>query len=110
MSDPLNGIFKELGELVGEVRAMKHTTNNSSMKLDQVGKQLVLLERLATTVEELVKDRDDHEGRLKTLESGANRRDGAENLLVTFLKSPLIGWMVASALFVIAWMKGLVRQ
>ena len=105
-ADPLNGIFKELGELVAEVRTLKHSSNNTGQKLDAVGEKIGKLETLAVTVEELVRDRDDHEMRLKHLERTDVRDEGARGVILWLLQSPVIGWLVAAALFVAAWWKG----
>jgi hypothetical protein len=44
--------------------------------------------------------------RLTKLEQAEATREGERGLLVAMLKSPLVGWIVAAALFFVAWIKG----
>jgi hypothetical protein len=71
--DPLNGIYKVLGELEADVRTIKHSQNGASMKLDVIG-------TVVSQVEDLNNARTDHEKRLHTLEDESQRRQGAVNL------------------------------
>ena len=63
-----------LGELIAEVRALKHTTNNANSKLDAVG-------RLVEQVKEIKEEQDRHHFRIAVLEADKNRREGAVGLV-----------------------------
>jgi hypothetical protein len=63
-----------LGELIAEVRALKHTTNNANAKLDAVG-------RLVEQVAEIKEEQEKHHFRIAALEVDKNRREGAVGLV-----------------------------
>lgn len=79
-----------LGELRGQVRELIHTVNNTAMKVDGIGTEVVKHSTLIETVK-------DHETRLVSLETDRNKRDGAMNLGGWLFKSPLLGWIATAA-------------
>jgi len=71
------GIALLLGEIRGQMRELIHSTNTTGMKIDALA------------------------ARVSALEAEHNRRQGASNVLQTFLRSPALGWFVGAA--VSAW-------
>jgi hypothetical protein len=63
-----------LGELIAEVRAVKHNQNNASQKLDAVT-------HLVEQVREIREQQEKHHFRIAVLEADKNRRDGAIGLV-----------------------------
>jgi hypothetical protein len=63
-----------LGELIAEVRAVKHNQNNASQKIDAVG-------RLVEQVAEIKEEQERHHFRIAVLEADKNRREGAVGLV-----------------------------
>lgn len=63
-----------LGELIAEVRAVKHNQQNASQKLDAVS-------HLVEQVKEIREEQSRHHFRLTVLEADKNRREGAIGLV-----------------------------
>lgn len=63
-----------LGELIAEVRAVKHNQNNASQKLDAVG-------QLVEQVKDIRMEQERHANRLTLLEADKLRREGAVGLV-----------------------------
>lgn len=88
-----------LGELIAEVRAVKHNQQNASQKLDAVT-------HLVEQVKELREEQARHSFRLQVLEADKNRREGAIGLVewvgrhwpFTLLAGLLAAW--------VAWANG----
>lgn len=76
-----NAIFL-LGKISGQMGELIHTTNNTSQKIDGLDR------------------------RITALEATENKRQGAVNLGTALLKSPPVGWIVATA----ATLYGLLRH
>lgn len=73
-SGDLLSMAEKQGEMFEAVRATKHAVANLSQKMDAIG-------AVVTTVEQLARDRDDHERRLAVLEADKHRREGAVGLV-----------------------------
>jgi hypothetical protein len=97
MADPVNQDMI-LGELRGQVRELVHSVNNLSTKFDGLTREVIALGPLAVQIAEI-------KAKVEKLETANLQHTGAKNLVVWFLQSPLIGWLVAAALFVAAWWK-----
>lgn len=69
-----------LGELIAEVRAVKHNQNNTSQKLDAVGRQTEPIRALVEQVREIKAEQERHHFRLAVLEADKHRREGAIGL------------------------------
>ena len=88
-----------LGELIAEVRAVKHNQNNSNQKLDAVT-------HLVEQVKEIKEEQGRHHLRIAVLEADKNRREGAIGLFewiarhwpFSVLLAVLAGW--------VAWANG----
>jgi hypothetical protein len=63
-----------LGELIAEVRAVKHNQQNASQKLDAVG-------HLVEQVKEIKEEQGRQHFRIAVLEADKNRREGAIGLV-----------------------------
>lgn len=97
--EPLNGIYEKLGELVADVRTIKHSQNNASMKLDALG-------GVMKTVEALDKAKDDHEQRINSLEDAEQRRKGAVGLFEWFARHWPFTIIVAAIIAFWTWLTG----
>jgi hypothetical protein len=95
-----------LGELIAEVRALKHSTNNNSAKLDSIGAlaetQKEMLRRLEHHDEELEK----HHFRLAVLEADKNRREGAVGLVEWVARHWPFSLIAAALAVWVAWANG----
>lgn len=70
----LHGVYEKMGELVAEVRSVKHQQQNVSTKLDVIGG---MIERMAS-LEKLVSK---HDGEIEELKAAEHRRQGAVGLV-----------------------------
>lgn len=82
---PADDLMFILGEIKGQLRELIHTSNNTSAKVDGLAV------------------------RVAALEGAENRREGAQGVLHTVMKSPLMGWMVGAAISVWAVLTGKVH-
>jgi hypothetical protein len=85
-----------LGELIAEVRAVKHNQNNASSKLDAVG-------HLVETVREMKEEQEKHHFRIAVLEADKNRREGAIGLFEWLARHWPISLIVAALAAWVAW-------
>jgi hypothetical protein len=88
-----------LGELIAEVRAVKHNQNNANHKLDAVT-------HLVEQVKELREEQERHNFRLAVLEADKNRRDGAIGLVEWLSKHWPFSVIVAALAAWVAWANG----
>lgn len=82
---PADDVMLILGEIRGQLRELIHTGNNTSAKVDGLAV------------------------RVAALEGAENRREGANGLVHTIMKSPVIGWMVGAAISAWAILTGKVH-
>jgi hypothetical protein len=88
-----------LGELIAEVRAVKHNQNNASQKLDSVS-------RLVEQVKELKEEQGRHHFRIAVLEADKHRREGAVGLEEWFARHWPVTFVLALLAGFIAWANG----
>lgn len=70
-----------LGELIAEVRAVKHNQNNAVMELKAVGRQTAPIQALVEQVKEIKEEQGRQHFRIAVLEADKNRREGAIGLV-----------------------------
>lgn len=88
-----------LGELIAEVRAVKHNQNNANQKLEAIN-------HLVEQVRDLREEQEKHHFRLAVLEADKNRREGAIGLVEWLGRHwpfPFIAAMLAAW---VAWANG----
>lgn len=99
--NPERGTDMLLGEIVAELRAVKHDQRNVSSKLDAVGRQTEPIKVLVEQVKDLRLEQEKHAFRLGVLEADKNRREGAIGLVAWLIKNwPVAAMLTALAAFV----------
>lgn len=88
-----------LGELIAEVRAVKHNQNNSMQKLDAVN-------RLVDQVKELKEEQVRHHFRITVLEADKHRREGAVGLVEWFARHWPVTFVLGVLALFVAWANG----
>lgn len=88
-----------LGELIAEVRAVKHNQANSMQKLDAVN-------RLVDQVKELKEEQGRHHFRLTVLETDKHRREGAVGLVEWFSRHWPVTFVLGILAVFVAWANG----
>jgi hypothetical protein len=88
-----------LGELIAEVRAVKHNQQNASQKLDAVN-------YLVEQVKEIKEEQGRQHFRIAVLEADKNRRDGAIGLVEWLSRHWPISIIVAALAAWVAWANG----
>lgn len=118
----LDQISQAIGQLEGRFDGIErymhdreHGLNNLSQKVDGLSSKFSsdiasakgeISATLSTAVERMearIQTIDDRVGALETIKE---QEKGAKTALAWLLQSPLIGWLVAAALFLTAWWKG----
>lgn len=110
MAGQLDEISQAIGRLSGQVEALdkytherEHGLNNLAQKVESLGTRITRdIAAVEGRIEGRIKAMDD---RLVALEREQSREIGAKNLVTWILQSPLIGWLVAAALFAAVWFK-----
>lgn len=100
----LDEISRMLGELSAYVHEGRHGVNNLSTKFDALA--LDIAKRVEGMKAELSVRLDAMDKRLTDLEATNAKEAGARGVVGWIIQSPVIGWLVAAALFVAAWWKG----
>lgn len=88
-----------LGEVRGQLREIIHTMNNERAKQEIIAEKLAKLDGVPATLQDI-------QSRLSKLETERDRRDGANSILATLLKSPALGWLVGAAVAAWAFIEG----
>lgn len=88
-----------LGELVAEVRAVKHNQNNATSKLDAIG-------HLVEQVKEIKLEQERHHFRIAVLEADKNRREGAVGLVEWISRHWPFTIMLTALAAWVAWANG----
>jgi hypothetical protein len=113
-SGHLDQISQSIGQLEGRFDGIErymhdreHGLNNIGMKVDalgvRLGKDIAAVEaKIGVRIEAM-------ELRVAALETLAAQEKGARGIIVWLLQSPVIGWLVAAAIFAAAWFKGAQR-
>lgn len=107
----LDEISEAIGRLSGQVDSLdrytherEHGINNLAQKVEALGTRITRdIAAVEGRIEGRIKAMED---RVVILELAAQREQGARSLATWLLQSPLIGWLVAAALFVAAWWRG----
>lgn len=107
----LDQISQAIGDLQGQVSAIsrythdrEHAINNVNQKIDSLSSQITReVTRMKTELQIQMKAMDE---RIAALEKIAATEAGERGLLVGFLHSPIVGWLVAAAAFVWAALTG----
>jgi archaellum component FlaC len=121
----LDQISQAIGQLEGRFDGIErymhdreHGLNNLSQKVDGLSSKFSsdiasakgeISATLSTAVERMearIQTIDDRVGALETIKE---QEKGAKTALAWLLQSPLIGWLVAAALFLTEWWKGAPR-
>lgn len=121
----LDEISQAIGRLSGQVEGIErymhdreHGLNNLSQKVDGLSSKFSsdiasakgeISATLSTAVERMearIQTIDDRVGALETIK---DQQKGAKTAIGWLLQSPLIGWLVAAALFLTEWWKGAPR-
>jgi hypothetical protein len=92
-----------LGELIAEVRAVKHNQNNAAMELKAVGKQTEPIRMLVDQIKELKVEQEKHHFRLAVLEADKNRREGAVGLVEWIGRHWPFSVLIAALAAWVAW-------
>jgi hypothetical protein len=88
-----------LGELIAEVRAVKHNQNNANHKLDAVN-------HLVEVVKEIKEEQERHHFRIAVLEADKNRREGAVGLVEWISKNWPFSVVLTLLVGFVAWANG----
>lgn len=92
-------IDRLLGELIAEVRAVKHNQQNASAKLDAVT-------HLVDQVKEIREEQARHHFRITVLEADKNRREGAIGLVEWLGRHWPFTIIIAGLTAWVAWANG----
>lgn len=95
-----------LGELIAEIRAVKHNQNNSSQKLDALGTVATTQTEMLRRMERFEKEQERHSFRLGVLEADKNRREGAIGLVEWVSRHWPISLLVGLATAILLWANG----
>lgn len=95
-----------LGEMRGQLREVVHGQANLAQKFDALTREVIGLGSLASDIAEHKVLITALAVRVDALDTEKNRREGAQGVLQTILKSPLVGWLAAVAALVTAYVKG----
>ena len=111
----LDAISEAIGELRAYVHEHRHGMNNVSQQVNGLGVDIakrieqskVQTAAMIDALEAKIGIRlDKMEQRIDALEAAQQQTMGAKNILIWMLQSPVIGWIVAAALFFAAlWAK-----
>ena len=96
-----------LGELKGQVKSLTEAMNRKSDTESQLVVAVAQLQSIPNQIASLKQDMSQVESRLNQLEARNLRQDGAATVGSMILKSPLIGWLVATAAGVWALLKSI---
>jgi hypothetical protein len=76
-----NNLTLMLGEMRGQLREVVHTVNNSSSKIDQLGREVAELKGITSTVSTIDTRVKVLEGDVDALKGERDKRDGALGLV-----------------------------
>ncbi len=98
-----------LGEMRGQLREVVHSMNNLTQKFDALTREVIGLAVLSNEVSVLNSSVAAVAADVAALKAERNRREGAVGIIETFVKSPLLGWMVGAATLGLAIIKGWIQ-
>lgn len=112
----LDEISQKIGELTAYTHEHRHGVNNLSAKFDALALDIVrrveaLDTKMTIRIDEVVKTLTAENGalsaRVALLEAAAEREKGMRGTVHWILHSPLVGWLVALAVFFLGlWARG----
>lgn len=95
-----------LGELIAEVRAVKHEQRQSVMKLDAVNSIAGTIKEALRRLEKVEREQELHHSRLAVLEADKHRREGAVGLVEWFARHWPVTFVLGILAAFIAWANG----
>jgi hypothetical protein len=95
-----------LGELIAEIRALKHSENNTGAKVDAIGRQVAPIPALIDQVKEIKDEQEKHHFRIAILEADKNRREGAVGLVEWIARHWPFSLLLAALAGWVAWANG----
>lgn len=95
-----------LGELIAEVRAIKHATNNNVMKLEGLGPIAETAKEALRVAVEVKLEQEKHHFRIAVLEADKSRRQGAIGLVEWVIRHWPFGVIAAALAAWVAWANG----
>ncbi len=107
MSDDVGNIRQQVGEILGTLRELNHTTNNNSAKIDGLTVAVATQAELIRRTDLLEKGQAAHHLRLAVLEADKHRREGAIGLVAWFSRNWPVAAIIGAVGAIIVWAKGL---
>lgn len=95
-----------LGELIAEIRAVKHSQANSSQKLDAFASMATTQTQMLQRMERFEKEQERQGFRLGVLEADKNRREGAIGLVEWLSKHWPVSVILVCLAAWVAWVNG----
>lgn len=95
-----------LGELIAEVRAVKHNQNNSIQKLDAVNQIAGTMKEALRRLEKIEQEQTNQHLRLAVLEADKHRREGAVGLVEWFARHWPVTFVLGLLAVFVAWANG----
>lgn len=86
-----------LGEMRGQLREVVHGQANLAMKFDALTREVIGLGALASDIAEQKVTLAALAVRVDALETDKSRREGAQGVFHTILRSPTVAWLAAGA-------------
>jgi hypothetical protein len=95
-----------LGELIAEIRALKHAENNTAANVAAIGRQVASIPQLVEQVKEIREEQEKHHFRLAVLEADQHRREGAIGLVEWVSRHWPFTLIVAALAAWVGWANG----
>jgi hypothetical protein len=95
-----------LGELIAEVRALKHSQNNTNMTVEAVGRQTAPIPALVDQVKAIKEEQERQHFRIAVLEADKHRREGAIGLVAWLSRNWPFAFLSAVIAGLVAWANG----
>lgn len=95
-----------LGELIAEIRSVKHNQANASQKLEAVSVVAANQTEILHRMERFEQEQERHSFRLGVLEADKNRREGAIGLVAWIARNWPFTVLLAAVAAIVAWANG----
>lgn len=95
-----------LGEIVAELRAVKHNQNNASQQIEAVGRQTQPIKALVEQVQAIKVEQEKQHFRIAVLEADKHRREGAVGLVEWLARHWPLAGLTAFLAGWVAWANG----
>lgn len=95
-----------LGELIAEVRAVKHDQRNSLQKLDAINNIAATMKEVLRRLEKAERDQENAHLRLAVLEADKHRREGAVGLVEWTARHWPVTLVLGILAAIVAWANG----